>query len=232
MDGSLSTSSLRIAVSSGDVRQVRLTQMLAAVIDCDVTDFRQPHDLAPFPLRLTCMQRMHRPALSSRRHRRPQSSDEGRRHHHGRSHAQPTHQPTSRPRGAGGPSAATASRWSCRAAARSAPTRPASTRRCTRRASSRTGSPASRSARSTRRSSPATSRRSGWSAADFLGAHHQPQDLALHARRRRLPQGAQPHSSWMTTALGQPGFFTPHRSTRGSARPAPRPRRAITTRRR
>ena len=36
-------------------------------------------------------------------------------------------------------------------------------------------------------------------------------------------------SSFMTTTLGQPGFFKPHRPIRGSARPAPRPRPAITT---
>jgi hypothetical protein len=35
-------------------------KLLAAVIDCDVKDFRQAHDLPPFPLRSTCMQTMHR----------------------------------------------------------------------------------------------------------------------------------------------------------------------------
>ncbi|WP_280706805.1 hypothetical protein [Bradyrhizobium sp. BR13661] len=53
MDGSLSTSSLRILISSRDVCDARqlpsLRKLLAAVIDCDVTDFRQGHDLPAIP---------------------------------------------------------------------------------------------------------------------------------------------------------------------------------------
>ena len=55
------------------------------------------------------------------------------------------------------------------------------------------GLAACRSAPSTRRSSPAIRRSGGWQRLrDLLGAHHRPQDLALHARRRHLPQGPQP----------------------------------------
>ena len=93
--------------------------------------------------------------------------------------------------GHGGPSAAIASRWCCKAAARSAPIRPASIRRCTRRGSSRIGCRVSRSAPSIRRSSPAIRAAEDCAAADVLGAHHRSQDLAVHARRRRVPQSAQ-----------------------------------------
>ena len=90
--------------------------------------------------------------------------------------------------------AAIASRWCCRAAARSAPIRRASIRRCTRPASSPIGCRAFRSAPSTPRSSPAIRRdRRLRQLRDVLGADHRPQDLAVHAGRRRLPQGAQCH---------------------------------------
>jgi hypothetical protein len=79
MDGSLSKSSLRIAGLLCDVCDAcpaasGSCKLLAAVIDCDVKDFRQAHDLPPFPLRSD----LHADdasalKLSSRRHCRTQS---------------------------------------------------------------------------------------------------------------------------------------------------------------
>ena len=47
-------------------------------------------------------------------------------------------------------------------------------------------------------------------AADVLGDDHRSQDLALHAGRRHLPQGAQRHELLDDDAcMGQPGFFAP-----------------------
>src|SRR5438445_12347098 len=70
MDGSLSTSSLRIAGLLCDVCDARrlptLSKLLAVVIDHDVKDFRQPRD----PVHPSDPPA---PALSSHRHRRTQS---------------------------------------------------------------------------------------------------------------------------------------------------------------
>ena len=112
---------------------------------------------------------------------------------------------------AGGRTAATGSRWCCRAAGRSAPTRSVSTRRCTKRASSRIGCAACRSAPSIRRSSRAIRRERRlerlqifWERITARKVWHYTPDGDIYRKARNLA------STFMTTTLGQPGFFKPH----------------------
>ncbi len=116
-------------------------------------------------------------------------------------------------RPAGVPRVAIAWRWFCKVAARSAPIRPASTRRCTNPTSSPTavcGVSIGAINSAIIAGNPPEKRLERlhvfWDRITSRKIWHYTPDGDIFRKARNLT------SSWMTTTLGQPGFFTPHQT--------------------